>query len=326
MTTFLIYEYVTARTGIVNAIGRGHLSKRKGAALLAGSTTRMIMYTMMAQVLGEALASIAGEEEEPKDIEKKLGQAVASSMLGLIVGRDFGNATKAILNMGIEEFNKEFLDFLRDGEYDVYKDGLSYQVVPKSKDGRGSSLGDILTNMAASLGPAVKTADFIVKKATSAPKKTVEAQERQADELMYRLPLELLGNSGFIPMYKDVRRLVLRSLYGEMNKKQAQERKAAAIEKEKLGNYSSRSEMKRYNYRLWYDTFGPNSPDYESEQQKKEQKRREAELNRLLKDKEMNYTSGSSFGSGSFGSGDTFGKKKRKKKGKDTFGTQKFGN
>ena len=326
MTTFLIYEYVTARTGIVNAIGRGHLSKRKGAALLAGSTTRMIMYTMMAQVLGEALASIAGEEEEPKDIEKKLGQAVASSMLGLIVGRDFGNATKAILNMGIEEFNKEFLDFLRDGEYDVYKDGLSYQVVPKSKDGRGSSLGDILTNMAASLGPAVKTADFIVKKATSAPKKTVEAQERQEDELMYRLPLELLGNSGFIPMYKDVRRLVLRSLYGEMNKKQAQERKAAAIEKEKLGNYSSRSEMKRYNYRLWYDTFGPNSPDYESEQQKKEQKRREAELNRLLKDKEMNYTSGSSFGSGSFGSGDGFGKKKRKKKGKDTFGSQKFGN
>jgi len=301
MTTFLIYEYVTARTGIVNAIGRGHLSKRKGAALLAGSTTRMIMYTMMAQVLGEALASIAGEEEEPKDIEKKLGQAVASSMLGLIVGRDFGNATKAILNMGIEEFNKEFLDFLRDGEYDVYKDGLSYQVVPKSKDGRGSSLGDILTNMAASLGPAVKTADFIVKKATSAPKKTVEAQERQADELMYRLPLELLGNSGFIPMYKDVRRLVLRSLYGEMNKKQAQERKAAAI-------------------------FGPNSPDYESEQQLKEQKRREAELKRLLKDKEMNYTSGSSFGSGSFGSGDGFGKKKRKKKGKDTFGSQKFGN
>ncbi len=326
MTTFLIYEYITARTGIVNAIGRGHLSKRKGAALLAGSTTRMIMYTMMAQVLGEALASIAGEEEEPKDIEKKLGQAVASSMLGLIVGRDFGNATKAILNMGIEEFNKEFLDFLRDGEYDVYKDGLSYQVVPKSKDGRGSSLGDILTNMAASLGPAVKTADFIVKKATSAPKKTVEAQQRQADELMYRLPLELLGNSGFIPMYKDVRRLVLRSLYGEMNKKQAQERKAAAIEKEKLGNYSSRSEMKRYNYRLWYDTFGPNSPDYESEQQLKEQKRREAELNRLLKDKEMNYTSGSSFGSGSFGSGDGFGKKKRKKKGKDTFGSQKFGN
>jgi len=34
-------------------------------------------------------------------------------MLGLIVGRDFGNATKAILNMGIEEFNKEFLDSKR---------------------------------------------------------------------------------------------------------------------------------------------------------------------------------------------------------------------
>ena len=42
--------------------------------------------------------------------------------------------------MGIEEFNKEFLDFLRDGEYDVYKDGLSYQVVPKSKDGYWNKL------------------------------------------------------------------------------------------------------------------------------------------------------------------------------------------
>ena len=100
-------------------------------------------------------------------------------------------------------------------------------------------------------------------------------------------------------------------------------------EKEKLGIYNSRSDMKRYNYRLWYDTFGPNSPDYESEQQLKEEKRREYELKKRLKDRENNYYGGSSgFGSGdSFGGGGSFGKgRKTKKAGKDTFGSSKFGN
>jgi hypothetical protein len=66
MTTFLIYEYVTARTGIVNAVGNGNLSKTKGAQLIAGSATRMITYTMLATVLSEALTGLAGDELKRK--------------------------------------------------------------------------------------------------------------------------------------------------------------------------------------------------------------------------------------------------------------------
>tara|TARA_R110002153_G_scaffold4195_6_gene20169 strand:- start:1195 stop:8091 length:6897 start_codon:yes stop_codon:yes gene_type:complete len=330
MTTFLIYEYITARTGIVNAVGMGSLTKTKGAALMAGSATRMIMYTMMANILGEMLASIAGEEEEPKDLEKQLGQAIASSVTSLVLGRDFGNITKGIMNAGIiEPLNREYGGPLRDGEYDVYKDGLSYQIIPNNKDGRGTSIGEIATNMAAAFGPAIKTLDFAVKKATSAPKKTPQGKALEEAELMYRLPLEILGNTGLIPMYRDVRRLVLRDIYSEMNKASNDLKDKKKREKEKLGIYNSRSDMKRYNYRLWYDTFGPNSPDYESEQQLKEEKRREYELKKRLKDRENNYYGGSSgFGSGdSFGGGGSFGKgRKTKKAGKDTFGSSKFGN
>jgi uncharacterized membrane protein YgcG len=268
----------------------GSLTKTKGAALMAGSATRMIMYTMMANVLGEMLASIAGEEEEPKDLEKQLGQAIASSVTSLVLGRDFGNITKGIMNAGIiEPLNREYGGPLRDGEYDVYKDGLSYQIIPNNKDGRGTSIGEIATNMAAAFGPAIKTLDFAVKKATSAPKKTPEGKALEEAELMYRLPLEILGNTGLIPMYRDVRRLVLRDIYSEMNKASNDLKDKKKREKEKLGIYNSRSDMKRYNYRLWYDTFGPNSPDYESEQQLKEEKKRLRNLKQELKDRENNY-------------------------------------
>jgi hypothetical protein len=223
MTTFLIYEYVTARTGIMNAVGKGHLSKRKGAALIAASTTRMIMYTMILKLLTEGMksimASFRGEDEEEKDtksLDKTFGQSVVSSVLGLVVGRDFGNATKAILNMGIEEVNKEFLDVLRDGEYDPYKDALAYQVIPTSDD-RGTNLGEVVMKFTGPYSPIAKTVDFGIKILTQGEKKTDEKKETRKKETYIRLPLEILGNAGFVPMYKDVRTLVLDDLYNSVN-------------------------------------------------------------------------------------------------------------
>lgn len=290
MTTFLIYEYVTARTGIVNAIGRGHLTKTKGAQLLAGSVTRMVMYTMMSQVLSEALGGLAEDEpEKPKDIEKKLGQAFASTFSSMLFGRDFGNSTKAIVNWGLEEFNKEYLDGLRDGDYDVYKDSIQYQIVPKSKSGKGTSIGDWLVNMSASLGPMVKTIDLILKKATEGPKKTEGAIQRRSDEISIRIPLEVLGNTGFIPMYKDVRKLVLKSMYDGMAQKAAasKDKKQRAIDL--LQGYENQTDMKRYNPSLWADTFGPNSPDYYSNQQKLKEKSNLRKEKQRLKDLENGY-------------------------------------
>ena len=331
MTTFLIYEYITARTGVMNAIGKGHMTKQKGAQLIAGSATRMVMYTMMAQILGEALGGIAGEEEEEqKSLDKKLGQAVASTFSSMLFGRDFGNATKSIINIGIENFNIEFLDMLREGDYDQYKDGLAYQIIPPNTDGRGTNLGEIITKMTASLGPAAKTLDFMIRKGTEADKKTPQAIKRREDEIMMRLPLELLGNSGFIPMYKDVRRLVLRSIYSEMRTAAAENKFSKQNELNRLQGYKTRSDMKRYDPSLWSETFGPNSEFFEAEQAEKTIQRNLRKEKQRIKDETYNYNGNtkSGFGSGGFGSGGfgsgSFGSGSRKKK--SGFGSEGFGN
>tara|TARA_R110002124_G_C8957500_1_gene513773 strand:- start:257 stop:3820 length:3564 start_codon:yes stop_codon:yes gene_type:complete len=290
MTTFLIYEYITARTGIMSAVGRGSLTKQKGAQLLAGAATRMVMYTMVAQVLGEALGGLAGEDEEDdKGLDKKLGQAMASSFSSMLLGRDFGNAFKGIINYWVEQFNKEYLESLREGEYDVFRDGIQYQIVPRNIDGKGTGLGDWGVQMAASLGPAVKTIDFMMKKASEAPKKTQAAQERRESEIYIRLPLELLGNAGMIPMYKDVRRLVLREIYSGMRSANVESNKRKAREVDLLQGYGSRSDMKRYDPRLWNDTFGPNSVNWDSEESIRKANRELRAEKQRLKDLEYNY-------------------------------------
>ena len=301
MTRFLIFEYVTARTGIMNMIGKGELNKRQGAALVAGVTSRMVLYTLIGQYLSHALtdlfddepiARLAGEsdEDEMKSFDKVLGQAFASTFTSLLFGRDFGNATKSILNSGIEEFNKEHLDFLREGDYDAYRDAIQYTVTPKSKDGGGSGLGDYLMKMGAAYGPILKTTDLVIKKITEPDKKEADAIKRSEDEMYYRIPMEILGNLGFIPLYKDVRKIVLNQIYGDLRKAQSDLNNAKKIREEMLQGYDSESDMKRYNYPLWENNFGPNAPDYDVTQAEKELKAAERKLKQQMKDELYDYT------------------------------------
>jgi hypothetical protein len=50
------------------------------------------------------------------------------------------------------------------------------------------------------------------------PKKEASAIKRSEDELMIRLPLEVIGNTGFLPFYKDIRNIVNKSIYKELDK------------------------------------------------------------------------------------------------------------
>jgi hypothetical protein len=301
MTRFLIFEYVTARTGIMNMIGKGELNKRQGAALIAGVTSRMVLYTLIGQYLSHALTDLFDDEpigrlvgeskkDEMKSFDKALGQAFASAFTSLLFGRDFGNATKSILNTGIEEFNKEHLDFLREGDYDAYKDAIQYTVTPKSKEGGGTGLADYLMKMGAAYGPILKTTDLLVRKITEPAKKEPDAIKRSEDEMYYRIPMEILGNLGFIPLYKDVRKVVLDQIYGDLRKAQADLKNAKKTKEEMLQGYESESDMKRYDYRLWENTFGPNSPDYDVREAEKKLKAAERKLKQQMKDELYDYT------------------------------------
>jgi hypothetical protein len=143
-----------------------------------------------------------------------------------------------------------------------------------------------------SFTPFAKTIDLGVRKAFEDAKKEPAAIERQKNEMLIRFPIEVLGNIGLIPMYKDVKNIVVGKIYEDLKKEMKAEKESAKekeIEKQRLGIYESREDMKRYNPKLYEKTFGPSSPYYKQDQLKKEQARMKSEAKRALKDVQFGY-------------------------------------
>ena len=222
MTRFLIYEYVTARTGIYAAMGNGSISRKQGVALLAGATSRMVMYSMMVPILNELMISFfapEAEEEDDKTFIQRLSQGTISAISSLLLGRDFGNIVKVPISYGVERMNQEYLDFLRDGEYDPYEDSVMFSQIPVEKDAKkGVNIQDFLINMLGPVAPAVRTSVLAIEKMTAPPKKEAEAIERAEKEKYLRVPLEVLGQAGLVPFYKDIRKVILAEMYKDLNK------------------------------------------------------------------------------------------------------------
>jgi hypothetical protein len=72
--------------------------------------------------------------------------------------------------------------------------------------------------MSGSYGPAIKTTNLIIKTYREGDKKEADAIQRQEDVKNIRIPLEVLGNAGFIPLYKDIRKEVMKEIYKDINK------------------------------------------------------------------------------------------------------------
>lgn len=257
------------------------------------------------------------DEDDEKTFTQKFGQALSSTATGLILGRDFGNATKSLINYGVELGNEKFLTALREGEYDPYKDAISFSIIPKEKQGKKTTLSDFITQMGGSFGPALKTADLIARKSFEPAKKEEEAIERTNKEIGVRIPLEVLGHLGLVPLYKDIRKVVIDQMYRDLEHadKRAADKKQA--EKEMLHGYENKTDMKRYNPELYDDVFGKDSPGYNEKKAKQNIKKAKEKLERQKKDalyeyvpkkKETKKKNASDFGSDKFGS-DKFGNK-----------------
>jgi hypothetical protein len=221
MSRFLIYEYTTARTGVYALMGDGKLTQKQGAAILGATMSRMIVYSLLSKELVNIMMEMLGfgdDEEDEKTFLQKLGQSTASAFSGLILGRNFGNFTKAPINIGVEEVNKELLDFLRDGEYDPYEDAIQYTIIPKDERKKGDIM-EYVKSFSGAFSPMIGTAQRTLQVAMK-DLKTGEAQERRLKELSTRTPLEILGNTGYVPLYRDVRKIVMESLYEDMKKEE----------------------------------------------------------------------------------------------------------
>jgi hypothetical protein len=330
MTRFLIFEYVTARTAIYAMVGDGSLSKRQGAAMLAAVATRMTVYTLLSQMLANGIMGIMGDDEDEEETEKslnqKIGQSLLSTFSSLLIGRDFGNATKLVVNYGLEEVNENYLDFLREGEYDPYKDGIAYSLIPRD-DRKDDNLGQLLMNMGGSMAPALNTGALIFKNRKriitgETEKKEAEAIEREDRVIKERIPLELLGHAGLIPLYKEVRKEVVNSIYSSIKEAEKKSKRKKDEEKDLLGGYENKTELKRYNPELYEKNFGEGSEYYEDTKEERDEKKKQDKLEREIKDRMYNYSPKEESGFGSKGFGE---QEKKKKSSEDKFGSRKFG-
>ena len=270
MTRFLIYEFVTARTGIYAAMGTGAISRTQGVALLAGATTRMVTYSVLVPMLNELMISIVNsilgrpdeEEEDEKSFAQRLAQGTTSAVTSLLLGRDFGNLVKTPIAYGVERINQEYLDFLRNGEYDPYKDQLMFSQIPVGDESsREISVDDFALNMLGPSAPAVRSLKFAVEKSFAEDKKEPDAIKRQEMEKRLRIPLELLGNAGLIPLYKDIKKILFSEMYKDLKK---------AEDTPDGLNKMNKKDMELLYPELYNQLYGPDSPLLDYEQIKKD--------------------------------------------------------
>jgi hypothetical protein len=112
--------------------------------------------------------------------------------------------------------------------------------------------------------------------------------ERSDREIKQRIPLEVLGNTGFIPLYKDVRKILMSDMYKELRQSKGPTKKDA--EQELLQGYDTREDMKRYDPTLYEQTFGKGSPTYEVDKMIKDMEKQEKDMEQKIKDMTYGYT------------------------------------
>jgi hypothetical protein len=265
------------------AMGNGSISQKQGVALLGSVATRMTVYTLLTSILAEGMVNMFvddKDEDDEKSLLQKVGQSMASSLTSMLLGRDFGNATKGVINQGVEYMNENYLDFLRNGDYEPYKDAIQYTIMPPERKGKQAAFADMVMNMMGPFGPSIKTLDLAIRKAIEPKKKEGKAVQRAEKEKQIRIPLEVLGNLGMIPLYKDVRKVVNKELYKDLDN----------AEKKPEVKGMNKEDMKRYFPQMYNEMYGPGGSMYDVEQMKKEIRKEKEKLKRQMKDEMYNYT------------------------------------
>ena len=234
MNRFMVYEYQSFVKGLQAAMGNGMITEKEGRQLMAAVTTRMTMYSFLANMMGngflEFFKGLFGFEEpdDEKSWAKKLGQASLSTVSSLFLGRNFGNIARSIINYAVEYGNEKYLDALRDGDYDKYKDALVYAPNLEDKSWDVGMFNQWQIALAGPYAPPLKTLNLGAKVFLSPEKETYSAQERAKKEMYYRLPIEAASAAGLLPAAKEFQNAINNYIYADL--KRANSNKEEKIE------------------------------------------------------------------------------------------------
>lgn len=218
MANFTLNEYATARQAIGALVNSGEMSSRRAGFLLAGVLARMssyvIAYGILADLLDEEILNAPDDEDE--ELDSLIYRQLIGSVMTLMFRQNLGNIPSLPVNLGIEEFNKQYLDELRDGKpYNSYDNSIVYSLITLDRLDKGidKQILPILT------GPYVeyyKTARRAIELYNrTQTRKTKEARDRAVKELEEVIVPQIIGQLGFIPLYKDYIRSKRKKFYAE---------------------------------------------------------------------------------------------------------------
>ena len=222
MANFNLNEYASARFAIGALFKSGYLSKREAIALQAGILARMSSYVAMYNLFSQFMDELLGapEEENEDDLTNTLKRQLLGSAATLVFRGGIGNMWSLPINAGIEKLNKEYLQNLRNGApYDAYDNSIVYSLISLDDFGEKKFTEILAPILAGRYGPYAKSlfrSVDLTGRIYNA--KTLEAREKATEELLDRMvTFEFLGLLGFIPLYKDWRRIALKKRFSDAN-------------------------------------------------------------------------------------------------------------
>ena len=221
MQNFTLFEYGTARNAVGALYKKGDITRLEALGLLAGTTARMssymVVYGALTGVLDDELFDVKDEKREEEDIEDVIVRQVVGSITGLIAGGTLGNVAKIPVNFMLEYgINEPYLEDFRKGEYDPFVHSMVFSQLSMQDLQNGDIAEAFLKVGLGPYGPLVNSlrrAGVVTSKMLTSVKPATRAKYKE--ELETRTAIEALGNLGLLPFYKDIRRIILKDMYGK---------------------------------------------------------------------------------------------------------------
>jgi len=235
MARYSLFEFGNANHALMAMFNKGDINKAQAGAMLAGTIARMgsymVAYTLLSQLFDDELFDAKDRYEEEDEFQDLLARQMIGSVSSLMFGTNMGNFARIPVNFALEYgINEPFLGDFRKGEYDPFIHSMVFSMINMEDIQRGDPLEVGLKIGAGPLGPAINTLRRlgVVAQRIGTSRKP-ETKKKYKEELEERMVVEVMGNLGLLPFYKDWRRIILKQMFG--NELNAEDKKKAALYK-----------------------------------------------------------------------------------------------
>ena len=223
MARFVKNEYNTFKSAIYALFNSGDISRPQAIALTVAVTTRMTGYMVLYTMFKDMFFSAFDDDDDEKDTDygELAKRQLAGSFVTLMTRRSLGNIPYLPIALTSEYVNENYLEDLRNGkDYDPFENSLVYSPVNLT-DLKSKEPYDLwIAAFGGPFSPMLKSASRMQKVVTRMhTSRTEKTKEKYRTEFKERMLLELAGNFGLVPFYKDIRTAKLKKLFKDSDKK-----------------------------------------------------------------------------------------------------------